>query len=68
MTAKHTRTISTKKVKQVMAELGPGGTLQLAKKLRSAARVATANGQIPLDPAAAHEVDAIIKRLETKLN
>lgn len=68
MTVKHTRTITARKVKDVMSELGPGGTLRLAKKLRSTARIATANGLIPLVPAAAHEVDAIIKRLEAQLN
>lgn len=65
---RHTKTISANKVRDVMSELGPGGTLRLAKKLRSSARIATANGVIPLVPAAAHEVDAIIKRLEAQLN
>ncbi len=65
---RHTKTISANKVRDVMSELGPGGTLRLAKKLRSSARIATANGVIPLVPAVAHEVDAIIKRLEAQLN
>jgi len=68
MTGKHTRTISPEKVREAMAEIGPAGVLQMAKKMRSIARVTTARGEIELVPSAAHEVDAIIAELEAQLN